>query len=91
MGNVSGAASPKEGENDEYFMQLQMSALFNEPFVSSLFDKLPAYDTYNTEAKEVANVLEDSPNVAKLKRVMSILAPQIKGVLRVEDIEVTTE
>ena len=89
MGNVNGVTIENPDESDEEFLQMQISAMFNDSFVHSMYDKLPCYDPKEAEEKKTKVETEViSHESLKLKKIMDIFSHSKRTNCKVEDFEV---
>ena len=89
MGTVSNVSIENQDESDQEFLQMQISAMFNDTFVSSIHDRLPIYDPKDKEEKKVELAVEDVSNESiRLKKLMAIFSQSKKTNCKVEDFEV---
>lgn len=89
MGNVSGVTIENPDESDQEFLQMQVSAMFNDSFVHSIYDRLPCYDPKEAEDKKSKVETEVvSHEALKLKKIMDIFSHSKRTSCKVEDFEV---
>lgn len=89
MGNVAGVVIENPDESDPEFLQMQVSAMFNDSFVHTIYDRLPCYNSKDAEDKKTKVETEVvSPEALKLKKIMDIFSHSKRTSCKVEDFEV---
>ena len=82
MGVSVSKTNNKQDKPDAEYSQLHLSAVFNEAFVSGVFEQLPEYLTdlsaLEDEAFGDSAVKKDSDDLCRLKKIMTILGPSSK-------------
>lgn len=91
MGNVSGVTIENPDESDAEFLQMQVSAMFNDSFVHSIYDRLPSYNPKeNDEKKAKVEHTVVSHEYLKFKKTMDIFSHAKRANCKVEDFEVSS-
>jgi hypothetical protein len=89
MGNVANVSIENQDESDQEFLQMQISAMFNDAFVNTIYDRLPVYDPKEKTKKKLNNEVEIVLGEdVRFKKLMAIFSHSKKTSCKVDDFEV---